>query len=68
MLLRKNLQHPTLLMLIGMSFLLAGTVAFRGLPAVGHVQSDIADGLGGLCYGIAFACLLLSVREGQRRR
>ena len=67
MFLRKHLQNRTTMIRVGMSCLIAGALSLRYLAACPGVTQDLADGVAGLFYGLAFGCLLMSVRARCRR-
>ena len=65
MLLRKYVQNKTVMMRLGMFFIIAGALSIRFLAKCPGVNVDVADGVTGLFYGLAIGCLLVSV--GARR-
>lgn len=62
MLVRLHRRHSTVLLRAGMGCLAAGMLSLRYLSAWTGLQSNLADGVAGLCYGLAIGCLLLSMR------
>ena len=63
MLLRKYSQNSTLIMRLGMLFLVAGALSLRFLNRIPHMPENLADGLSGVFYGLAIGLLLLSLRS-----
>jgi hypothetical protein len=62
MLLRKVSQNSTLVMRLGLLFLIAATLSVRFLHRIPHMPENLADGLTGAFYGLAIGLLLLSLR------
>ena len=67
MLLRKFVRNQTLMMRLGMCFLVAGALSLRYSAMCPGVTPDLADGVTGLLYGLAIGCLLMSLRARCRR-
>jgi hypothetical protein len=72
MILRTSLKNPATLMRVGMALLALGLVSLRFLHPATPGVANVVDGLAGLVYGVAIACLLLSIRlrrggRGARR-
>ena len=63
MLLRKVSQNSTLMMRLGLLFLIAGILSLRFLNRIPHVSGNLSDGLAGVFYGLAIGLLLLSLRS-----
>ena len=60
-------RSPSTMMRIGLIFLIVGMLSLHYLTRWTRVSTDLADGLGGLSFGLAIGCLLLSVRMRSRR-
>jgi hypothetical protein len=63
MLLKNATQNRTLMMRLGLLFLIVGALSLRFLAKVPHVTENLADGLAGLFYGLSIGLLLLSLRS-----
>jgi hypothetical protein len=63
----RQAPNPTTLMRVGMTFLIAGMISLHYLTRWLNVPPDVADGVGGLFYGLAIASLLMSVRARVAR-
>jgi len=63
MLMRKASRNQV--MLLGMFFLVLGSLSLRFLPRV--MREDSADGVSGLLYGLAIGCLVVSLVMARRR-
>ena len=50
---------------VGSAFLILGSLAKYFLYRLTSIGDGIGDGLIGMCYGIAFACMLLGIRKEQ---
>jgi len=68
MILKKPLDSPKPLMMIGMVFLALGQAWPRLLPVTGNLGPDAIDGIKGLLLGIAFGMLAWSVILSKRLR
>ena len=66
--LRNRLNNPTTTMRVGMSFLILASLARWFLRPSAGLPESVVDGTTGLLYGVAIACLLLSVALRGRRR
>jgi hypothetical protein len=67
MILRK-IKDPSIILRVGMAFLLAGIVGSRIHPSQ-PFWGDVTDGVSGLLFGVAFGLLLcVAVIQGRNRR
>jgi hypothetical protein len=62
MLLRRFTQNRAFLMRVVMFAVAAGSLSLHYLPRVPHVSADLADGIGGLCYGVGIGTFVLWAR------
>jgi hypothetical protein len=58
---------PSAVMRTGMLFLAVGMLSLRFLPRWRGIDTNLADGVSGVLYGMAIAMLLLSVWMRRRR-
>jgi hypothetical protein len=58
---------PSVVMRTGMLFLAVGMLSLRFLPRWRGIDTNLADGVSGVLYGMAIAMLLLSVWMRRRR-
>ncbi len=66
MLFRAQARNPKLLMQVGMAALALGALTLHYGARMG-LSVDVADGLGGLFYGLSIGSLLMSVIARRRR-
>jgi hypothetical protein len=68
MILKKPVDNPKPLMMIGLVFLALGQAWPRLLPLTGNLGPDAIDGIKGLLLGVAFATLGWSIILTRRIR
>ena len=68
MILKKRLDNPKPLMMVGLVFLALGQAWPRLVPVTGNMGPDWIDGIRGLLMGIAFGLLAWSIILNKRRR
>lgn len=66
--LKTHTQDPATMMRVGMSFLIAASVARWWLSRSAGPATGAADFGTGVLYGLAIACLLASIIANRRRR
>lgn len=65
--LRTFLCQPRVLIQIGLTALVIGSLSLR-LHAGPHFSEDAKDGLSGFLYGVAIAAMLLGITRQRRAR
>ena len=68
MTLRTRLKEPSVLIRIGLVFLIFASLSLRFFHPSIHFSDRVTDGVTGLLYGVSIGCMLLGVRLNARRR
>lgn len=66
--LRDRLHDPSVLLRLGMLFLLLASAAHWFLHPAGSLGRELGDGVTGLLFGLSIALNLQAVRLARRRR
>jgi hypothetical protein len=68
MTLHTKLKEPSFLIRTGMLSLVLANLSLRFFHPSANISDRVTDGVSGLLFGIAIACMLLGVRMNARRR
>jgi len=68
MTLRRKLKEPSFVIRVGMLFLVLANLSLRFFQPSANLSDQVTDGVSGLLFGMAIACMLLGVRMNARRR
>lgn len=60
-------KDPSVLLRVGMLFLVLASLWPRFVRPTAHFSAGFVDAVGGLLYGVSIGCLVLSISRNRRR-